>query len=69
MFFLDIRFVSFVFVRNVFRLERKLYINGCVVCMYGHHIKQSMIQPGNVANPARGQLNKENWCFPGPARA
>ena len=29
------------------------------VCMYGHHIKQSMDQPGKVANPARGQLNKE----------
>ena len=30
------------------------------VCMYGHHIKQSMDQPGKVANPARGQLNREN---------
>ena len=30
------------------------------VCMYGHHIQQSMDQPGKVANPARGQLNKEN---------
>ena len=29
------------------------------VCMYGHHIKQSMDQPGKVANPARGQLNRE----------
>ena len=28
--------------------------------MYGHHIQQSMDQPGKVANPARGQLNKEN---------
>ena len=28
--------------------------------MYGHHIKQSMDQPGKVANPARGQLNREN---------
>ena len=25
-----------------------------------HHIQQSMDQPGKVANPARGQLNKEN---------
>ena len=30
------------------------------VCMYGHHMQQSMDQPGKVANPARGQLNKEN---------
>ena len=30
------------------------------VCMYGHHIYQSMDQPGKVANPARGQLNREN---------
>ena len=28
--------------------------------MYGHHMKQSMDQPGMVANPARGQLNREN---------
>ena len=28
--------------------------------MYGHHIQQSMDQPGKVANPARGQLNREN---------
>ena len=28
--------------------------------MYGHHIYQSMHQPGKVANPARGQLNREN---------
>ena len=25
--------------------------------MYGHHICQSMDQPGEVANPARDQLN------------
>ena len=33
------------------------------VCMYGHHIQQSMDQPDKVANPARGQLNRENECF------
>ena len=32
----------------------------CTVCMYVHHIQQSMDQPGKVANPARGQLNREN---------
>ena len=30
------------------------------VCMYGHHIEQSMDQASKVANPARGQLNREN---------
>ena len=39
------------------------------VCMYGHHIQQSMDQPGKVANPARGQLNRENEHFPVPVRA
>ena len=33
---------------------------GLCVCMYGHHIYQSMYRPGKVANPARGQLNREN---------
>ena len=28
--------------------------------MYGHHIQQSMDQPGKVANPACDQLNREN---------
>ena len=26
-------------------------------------------QPGKVANPARGQLNRENYFFPVPVRA
>ena len=28
--------------------------------MYGHIFSKSMDQPGKVANPARGQLNREN---------
>ena len=39
------------------------------VRMYGHHIKQSMDRPGKVANPARGQLNRENEYSPIPVRA
>ena len=27
--------------------------------MYGHTYSKSMDQPGKVANPARGQLNRE----------
>ena len=30
------------------------------VCVYGHTYRKSMNQPGKVANPARGQLNKRN---------
>ena len=32
------------------------------VCMYGHHIyiAEYMDEPGKVANPARGQLNRKN---------
>ena len=30
--------------------------------MYGHTHSKSMDQPGKVANPARGQLNRENKC-------
>ena len=39
------------------------------VCMYGHTYSKSMDQPGKVANPARGQLNRENEYSPVPARA
>ena len=39
------------------------------VCMYSHYIKQSMDQPGKIANPARGQLNRENEYSPVPVRA
>ena len=35
--------------------------------MYGHTCNsKSMDRPGKVANPARGQLNKENEYFPCP---
>ena len=37
--------------------------------MYGHTYSKSMDQPGKVANPARGQLNKENENFPVRVRA
>ena len=38
--------------------------------MYGHtYSKNSTDQPGKVANPARGQLNRENEYFPLPVRA
>ena len=39
------------------------------VCMYGRTDSKSMDQPGEVANPAPGQLNRENEYFPVPVRA
>ena len=40
------------------------------VCMVTHtRYSKSMDQPGNVANPARGQLNRENYYFPVRVRA
>ena len=37
--------------------------------VYGHTYSKSMDQPGKVANPARGQLNRENEYFPVRVRA
>ena len=39
------------------------------VCMYGHTSSKSKDQPGKAANPARGQLNRENEYAPVPFRA
>ena len=39
------------------------------VCMHGHTYSKGMDQPGKVANPARGQLNRDNEYFPVPVRA
>ena len=36
----------------------------CSMYTYGHRIKQSVDQPGKVANPARGQLKRENYYIP-----
>ena len=34
--------------------------------MYGYTYSKSMDQPGEVANPARGQLNRAKWIYPCP---
>ena len=34
--------------------------------MYGHTYNKSMDQPGKVASPARGQLNRKKEYFPAP---
>ena len=53
---------------------RLLYtVDPMFVCMYvwsdRHHISKGKDQPGKIANPARGQLNRENKCFAVPVRA
>ena len=40
-----------------------------VVYLYSVTYSKSMDQPGKVAHPARGQLNRENEYFPVPVRA
>ena len=47
-----------VMVQKVYSVYRT------TVCMYGHTYSKSMDQPGKVASPARGQLNRENEDFP-----
>ena len=50
--------------------ERKIKWSLKMVCLYGHtYNKRSIDQPGLVASPARGQLNRENVFFPVPVRA
>ena len=44
------------------RLERENNIITLYMC--GHTYRNSMDQPGKVANPARGQLNRENQYSP-----
>ena len=39
------------------------------VCIYDHTYLKSMGQPGKVAHPARGQLNRKNDYSPVPVRA
>ena len=39
------------------------------IVMYGHTFSKSMDQPGKVASPVRGQLNRKNEYFPVRVRA
>ena len=39
------------------------------VCIYGYTYSKTINQPGKVANPARGELNKGNQYFPARVRA
>ena len=46
-------------------LDRRIQQYVCMAITYS----KSMGQPGKVANPARGQLNRENEYFPVRVRA
>ena len=39
------------------------------VCIFGRTYSKNMDQLGKIANPARGQLNRENGYFPVRVRA
>ena len=49
------------------RFNHRSYIN--IILLYGHTYSKSMDQPGKVANPVRGRLNRENEYFPVRVRA
>ena len=46
-----------------------IYIYVCMIHTYQVYSSKSMDQPGKIANPARGLLNRENEYFPVPVRA
>ena len=51
-------------VFNISKFLRNFEISRYPRFMYGHIYSKSMDQPGQVANPARGHLNRENQYFP-----
>ena len=50
--------------KKVVLKANKINIAGWQSILYGHTYSKSMDQPGEVANPARGRLNKEGEYFP-----
>ena len=50
-------------------LGRFFVTTGRIAALYGHTCSKSMDQPGKVASPARGQLNRKNEYFPVRLRA
>ena len=52
------------------RIQTFVFVDdGAHAYMYDRTYSKSMDQPGKVANPARGQLNRENEYFPVRVRA
>ena len=54
-----------------YEVGNMLKVAAVYICMYvvTHIARTSMDQPRKVANPARGQLNRENDYFPVRVRA
>ena len=50
-------------------VKGKIDLMKVCACMYGLTYSKSKDQPGKAANPARGQLDRENEYFPVPVRA
>ena len=61
----DRKTLEAVFYVNFTRIRVCMYMYLCIVITYS----KSMDRPGKIANPARGQLNRENEYFPVPVRA
>ena len=57
-----------IFFFHYTQCVRSMYVcmHVCMVITYGKGI---IDQPGKVANPARGQLDRENDVYPVPVRA
>ena len=49
---------------SLLRVRLLKYSTYSIVCMYRHTYSKSLDQPGKVASPARGQLNRKNEYFP-----
>ena len=56
---LAVHVLTFVLYTSSIRIALDRWIQQ-YVCMVITYSKRSMDQPGKVANPARGQLNREN---------
>ena len=52
-------------IENEYIFDRSCRSKWCegLLCMYGHAYSKSIDQPGKVASPACGQLNRENEYF------
>ena len=64
------RVVIFLVISFTFKVRFAVFRTSLhYICMYGHTYIKSMDQPGMVANPARGQLNKKKSYFTVRVRA
>ena len=62
--------LDFDLLIHVELLYEMIFFARRVIYVWSSHIARvNKGQPGKVANPARGQLNRENEYFPVPVRA